>query len=359
MKPTIHLINSRNYLTVAGSCWITGFVFLILRLYQKLRVQRLRFSLSDGLICVAVILELINRGAVGLVVTSLTRTLENDTPEYIVLARRFLMTITAVIVIYLIKASFLLTYWNLHRRTPGNTPQRFFLIISACIALVGVLPNVLFLLLHCRPLKENWNYYGQCRSMYSKPASGVFNSINIISDLLVIAYGIGLVKQLHSRRKAYAAAIVTGLGALSTAACAVRWIKTWKDGYQEQWLWFSVEICAGIVAACLPTLHAWLRLQLMALDRVSAHLEYLDDNSDAYDLSSFHQPKWMASVKPKEPVQCTMNPNVAQDENVEKLAGFKPSPHNHEWWKIEKRERENNLALKIHQLEIADNFWFA
>lgn len=103
--------------------------------------------------------------------------------------------------------------------------------------------------------------------MYSKPASGVFNSINIISDLLVIAYGIGLVKQLHSRRKAYAAAIVTGLGALSTAACAVRWIKTWKDGYQEQWLWFSVEICAGIVAACLPTLHAWLRLQVPMLRR--------------------------------------------------------------------------------------------
>jgi hypothetical protein len=180
---------------------------------------------------------------------------------------QWFQTITAVIVIYLIKASFLLTYWNLHRRAPGNTQQRFLLIISACLALVGVLPNVLFLLLHCRPLKENWNPYGQCRSMYNKPASGVFNSINIISDLLVITYGIALVKQLHSRRKAYAAAIVIGLGALSTAACAVRWAKTWKDGYQDQWLWFSVEICAGIVAACLPTLHVWLRLQIPMLRR--------------------------------------------------------------------------------------------
>jgi hypothetical protein len=89
--------------TVAGSCWIIGFVFLILRLYQKLRVQRLRFGWSDGFICVAVILEFINRGAVGSVVTSLRRTPKQDTPEYMVLARRFLMVSGADVVHFCVR----------------------------------------------------------------------------------------------------------------------------------------------------------------------------------------------------------------------------------------------------------------
>lgn len=46
---------------MAGSCWLLSLIFLILRLRQKLKVQGLRFDISDLFVCLAVMLELGSR----------------------------------------------------------------------------------------------------------------------------------------------------------------------------------------------------------------------------------------------------------------------------------------------------------
>lgn len=188
---------------------------------------------------------------------------------------QWIQSLLAVLVVYLVKASFLATYFKLHQHSPdfGSSGHSNTLLVAIGIymALCGVLPNVLFLLLSCGSVAANWDSAGGCVAVTNKPASAAFSVASISTDILVMMYGLGLARQLQCRRKAVAASIVAGLGSLSMAACAARWAGSWLSGFADQWFWYSLESCTVIVAACLPALHAWLRTKCPEMHSAVVH----------------------------------------------------------------------------------------
>lgn len=175
-----------------------------------------------------------------------------------------------MLVVYLVKVSFLATYYKLHHHSPdfdsGGHSNALLVAIGLYMVLRGVLPNVLFLLLSCGTVAANWDPAGGCVAVANKPASAVFSVASISTDALVMVYGLDLASQLQCRCKVVASGIVAVLGSLSMAACAACWAGNWLSGLPDQWLCYSFGSCT-IVAACLPALHAWLRSKCRGVQR--------------------------------------------------------------------------------------------
>jgi len=224
--------------------------------------------MSDFFIVLAVVLELCNRAtSTALLVRKLElspKDVATQSHAYThwnrqnLLSEWFQSNMWSVEV-FSIKFSFILGYFSLS----PYLPRRFFwvLVFITIYTVIGALMAPSFVtLLWCRPISDNWNHPDHCSFLKEKSLFIHATMEHIISDVMVIGFGLAMVRQLSCPRKEVLGAIViASLGMVSVSASIARAVLVWSERYTDDMLFCSVEISTGVIAACLPAFRAYLR----------------------------------------------------------------------------------------------------
>jgi hypothetical protein len=161
--------------------------------------------------------------------------------------------------VFSIKFSFILGYFSLS----PYLPRRFFWVlwfITIYTVLGALMAPTLVTLLWCRPVSDNWNNPDRCTFMTVKSLYLHATMEHIISDVMVIGFGLVTVGQLSCPRKEVLGAIViASLGMVSVSISIVRAVLVWAEHFTDEMLFCSVEVSSGVIAACLPAFRAYLR----------------------------------------------------------------------------------------------------
>ena len=123
------------------------------------------------------------------------------------------------------------------------------------------------LILSCVPPSATWNFEQKktatCFSINTFTGIGLFNSsVNALTDLVFVALPIPIILKLQVNRKTKISLIVIlGLGVFACAASLVKisyQVNVLRDPDGTRYnlfnVWNAIELYAGIIAACLPTL---------------------------------------------------------------------------------------------------------
>lgn len=203
----------------------------------------------------------------------------------------------------------------------GDWIQTFFTLmatkVSICLLLLRISPNkriirpiqslVVFLILsnvvlsllyilQCIPVDGAWDAQKQktAKCFTQGQVQRIIISqaiISVISDFILAGFPIIILRevQIHIWRKIFLCALM-GLGILAAACCMVRTVMNWQNDHADQtwvevdnYMWRTIEVNIGIVAACMPTLLPLCRLfrNKLIIPRQSsisttAHLAHFD-----------------------------------------------------------------------------------
>ncbi|KAI4193618.1 MAG: hypothetical protein LQ350_008233 [Teloschistes chrysophthalmus] len=192
----------------------------------------------------------------------------------------FAISIIYLVNIAAVKFSILLLY----RRIFGV--DRAFSVLSWCLSgliFAYSLAGIFVIIFQCSPVHGFWDFMIPHTCIdFGTPAT-VTAVLNVITDFLTLALPMPLIWQLQMpfTRKLQLAGIFL-LGAFIYRAKIVHRISardaTWSD--IDPALWASIEICIGIVSACLPTLRPVLNVLLHRNPRSEAEPRFSDETDD-------------------------------------------------------------------------------
>jgi len=248
--------------------WSSCTVFAVFRFYYKTRVLRRKLNASDFFIVLTVLFELANRAvSTELLVKKLELSptdVATNTSKYMDWNRQNLMfswfqSIMWTIEVYSIKFSFLFGYFSLSPYLPRRFFRLLLFITIYCLA-GGIITPTFIALLWCRPISDNWDHAARCSFLRERSIYVHATVEHIVSDALVIGFGLAMMRQLSCPRKEMLGAIViASIGMASVGISIARAVLVWNERFSDDMLFCSVEISSGVMAACLPAFRAYLR----------------------------------------------------------------------------------------------------
>lgn len=138
----------------------------------------------------------------------------------------FSQTVLQVLDLWVIRSSYLSIFWGL---TEGLT-QTLRRMLIICTTYVSVASAVSFLIpmLYCRPFVTNWRKDGDhqyCNNFQLSPLTAMF-AMSLSSDLVLLGFGICLLRSLNMRSKAFALglSVVFAVGIMALLATVLRYV---------------------------------------------------------------------------------------------------------------------------------------
>ncbi|KAI4239113.1 MAG: hypothetical protein LQ352_007820 [Teloschistes flavicans] len=283
----IHDDRSRELYASQSTCLALACIAVALRFVSR-RLIHAKIMADDYMILFALVL------ATGFLGVGLTGRLPQGLiPSILVLANMpssleippstsniiYLVNIAAV------KFSILLLY----RRIFGI--DRAFSVLSWCLAgliFAYSLGGIFVVIFQCNPVHGFWDLMVPHTCIdFGTPAT-VTAVLNVITDFLTLALPMPLIWQLQmpfTRKLQLAGVFLLGafvcIGSIYRAKIVHRISArdaTWSD--IDPALWASIEICIGIVSACLPTLRPVLNVLLHRNPRSEAERRFSDESDN-------------------------------------------------------------------------------
>ncbi|UNI23777.1 hypothetical protein JDV02_009577 [Purpureocillium takamizusanense] len=261
---------SQVYSDTAAAFSILAAVFIVQRFAYKI-YQKLAICLDDWFALLTMIIAvpgaIINAHYVP--ANGLGRDIWTLTPQQITtfLKLFYFQEIIYVIEVSVLKLSFLFFY---RRIFPGTTIRWLVWGTIACNTLVGAV-FTLVCIFQCRPIQYFWEQWdqehrGQCLNINAIGWSSA--AISIALDVWMLALPLWQIRTLRlDWKKKIGVGLMFGTGAFITIVSILRLrslLAFRSDSMNPTWeffevgLWSAVEICIGIVCACLPSLRLLL-----------------------------------------------------------------------------------------------------
>ncbi|KAI5793328.1 hypothetical protein EDC01DRAFT_93480 [Geopyxis carbonaria] len=200
--------------------------------------------------------------------------LENEALIVEILKMSLALTMLYYTMLLLIKAAFLAIYFRLVEQLSILTKVVLWMVTGFIVC--GWIACELIQLLWCQPISRQWttDFLDYCTPFYSVQAFTYAYAYNVASDILVILFPILIWRQLKLKRTEKTGLLfIFFVGIISVAASTARFIivKASTDNLADQQtsgtivsMMSSVEVSAGLIAACLPTFRALLSFQKTA-----------------------------------------------------------------------------------------------
>ncbi|KAL8658935.1 MAG: hypothetical protein Q9202_007352 [Teloschistes flavicans] len=281
----IHDDRSRELYASQSTCLALACIAVALRFVSR-RLIHAKIMADDYMILFALVLA---TGFLGVGLTAV----HLGAGKHAILLRNpieYFKLVFAISIIYLVNiAAVKFSILLLYRRIFGI--DRAFSVLSWCLAgliFAYSLGGIFVVIFQCNPVHGFWDLMVPHTCIdFGTPAT-VTAVLNVITDFLTLALPMPLIWQLQmpfTRKLQLAGVFLLGafvcIGSIYRAKIVHRISArdaTWSD--IDPALWASIEICIGIVSACLPTLRPVLNVLLHRNPRSEAERRFSDESDN-------------------------------------------------------------------------------
>jgi len=194
------------------------------------------------------------------------------TPDELLHWRQVMYASTAlqVFAIWAVKATFLAIFYDIVKKIDGKLKTILHVITG--FTFLSLIVSLLSYMIPCYDKPEIWrsDYTAQCSSRGVRISLPVQMSMDVLTDLMIMAFPVYLLQMLQlPRRERYAVLFIIAVGSISPISAVVRFGSLYdsllskkmhgKDYNGIITVLIGVEIPAAMIAACLPSMRVFFR----------------------------------------------------------------------------------------------------